>query len=103
MVNLTYQAKDAEEFKRLVEWMRANGYENSIAPLKPAAKPAPARGEAGPYELEYRKVTGKQLRLKKEEIESGAAREDVARARLEEQGGSGAEIPPPPDDGEKMY
>lgn len=97
---ITYQARDLQEFKELMQWAKEQG-----VPLKSVAgKPDT---DKGPNEQAYVKATGKRLRLSEAEQASGMTREEIAALRMQ----SGNETPVasapvveklPSDDGEDL-
>jgi hypothetical protein len=97
--NLTYAAKDKDEFKELVNWMCGLD-----VPAATVSAPAPDGGyaEKGEFETRYIEVFGKRLRISGEDKAAGRTdREEIARLRLEDRGedtGEEGEIVPAPDD-----
>ena len=98
--NLTYAAKDEDEFKRIVEWLCERGGVPA-ATVAPPAVPDAGYADKGPHETRYIEVFEKRLRISGEDKAAGRTdREEIARLRLEERGDNddGVDVPPPDDD-----
>ena len=85
MMKITYAAQSVEEFQSLCHWMRDNGFTvSTLAPL-PIARPSiplPAANDSkGPLELEYNRITGRNLRKGRDD--QGKDRETLAGERLQ--------------------
>lgn len=79
--SVTYAAQSVEEFLALIDQLQQMG----VSPV--VAVSAPKKDEAGPYEQQYKQVTGKRFRLSDVEgdlVSQGqTTREECARKRLE--------------------
>jgi hypothetical protein len=98
MISLTYAARTREEFVELAKWMRDEGFDSpslSAPKRKGSSAPVSSRGE---IEQEYLDRSGQhQMRMTREERESGESREEVALARLaalDDNGGEGGNEDP---------
>ena len=98
---LTYSAKNAEEFKSLVNWMTGDDKDVSVSVTPPSSG-------HGAFVTQYLTLKGEQrFRLSAEEKEEyGGDREGAAKARLAalgELGGWGDMAEMPEDDGEDTF
>jgi hypothetical protein len=88
-MNLTYQAKDAAEFKELCVWLKDNGFtgaSNGARRVSPVVIEETGSESDTPWEDQYKALTGKRFRMDSNEnvlLNKGKTREDLARARVE--------------------
>lgn len=73
--DIEIEAPSVEEVRELL----------SLVVIKPVCQREASESGSGPNEIRYNEVTGKRLRLTKEELEQGVSREQVAAMRLQAQ------------------